>query len=77
MTNSPPNPPPERREPSDRPLTVRWLTRPSTLIFGGITTVVAIAGVVGVQRFASERIPPPSGVGINENTQATCQNWQN
>ena len=58
MTNSPPNPPPERREPSDQPGTVRWLTRPSTLIFGGITTVVAIAGVVGVQRFASERIPP-------------------
>ena len=58
MTNSPPNPPPERPEPSDRPITVRWLTRPSTLIFGGITTVVAIAGVVGVQRFASEKIPP-------------------
>jgi len=58
MTNSPPNPPPERRESSDQPGTVRWLTRPSTLIFGGITTVVAIAGVVGVQRFASEKIPP-------------------
>ena len=58
MTNSPPNPPPERREPSGHPITVRWLTRPSTLIFGGITTVVAIAGVVGVQRFASEKIPP-------------------
>jgi len=56
MTNS--NPPPERREPSDTFGAVRWLTRPSTLIFGGITTVVAIAGVVGVQRFASEKIPP-------------------
>ena len=56
MTNS--NPPPERREPSDTSGAVRWLTRPSTLIFGGITTVVAIAGVVGVQRFASEKIPP-------------------
>jgi hypothetical protein len=58
MTNSPPNPPPERREPSVLPVTIRWLTRPSTLIFGGITTIVVIAGVVGVQRFASERIPP-------------------
>ena len=59
MTNSPSNPPPDRRESSSGlPGSVRWLTRPSTLVGGGVGIVVAIAGAVGVQQFTTQKMLP-------------------